>query len=169
MSAHATPWHRPRAMPVLFDDDVHVWRAALDVPPPAALDGRTFLSAEERMRADRFHRPLDRQRFMASRTWLRILLSGYAGVPPADLCFRYGHAGKPALSGRTGDSVTFNIAHSEGLVLLAFARGLPIGVDLEWANPTVSCDDIAERFFSKQEVAELHALPPDDRAGTFFQ
>ncbi len=62
----------------------------------------------------------------------------------------------------------FNISHSHGLAVLAFARNREIGIDLEPIRPEFAGEEIAERYFSAQELAELRALPAALRPEGFF-
>jgi len=65
-------------------------------------------------------------------------------------------------------SVRFNLSHSRGLAVYAFARDRELGIDLEPIRPEFSAEDIAERHFSPQELEEWHRLTPGLRAEAFF-
>ena len=56
-------------------DEAHVWRASLDQPADKITKLVPLLSQEEYQRAQRFHRPTDRLRFIAGRGILRKLIS----------------------------------------------------------------------------------------------
>src|SRR5882724_1810349 len=73
--------------------DVHVWRASLDQTPAIVEQLRQLLSADERIRADRFHFENDRQHFVVGRGCLRMLLSRYLEIPPGEIQFSYGAQG----------------------------------------------------------------------------
>jgi 4'-phosphopantetheinyl transferase len=146
-------------------DEVHVWLADLDRQPPYAA---LVLSNDERSRAARFHFEHDRRRFAAARALLRELLGGYLQMPPAEVRFAYGPRGKPSLEGHAA-GVRFNVSHSGGLALLAFARGREIGIDLELERPVPERDEIAARFFSEWEALELKRLPAGERPAAFFR
>jgi phosphopantetheinyl transferase len=45
----------------------------------------------------------------------------------------------------------FNLAHSRDHALLAVTRGLSVGIDIEFIDPKRGVDEIANRFFSRQE------------------
>ena len=127
------------------------------------------LSPDERSRADRFHFPHDRYRFIAGRGILRALLGAYLDRDPKDLVFRYGPQGKPSLETNEDDhSVSFNLSHKQGLAVYAFARGRRLGIDLESISTAFPGEEIATRFFSPRELEELLALPPEARAEGFF-
>ena len=71
-------------------------------------------------------------RSLASRAALRYLCVGYLEAEPRSLVFGAGADGKPRLDGshlRSG--LTFNLSHSGRHILLAFARDVEVGVDVE--------------------------------------
>jgi 4'-phosphopantetheinyl transferase len=162
-----TIWQPPPAELSLARDEVQVWRARLD-PSPQLADFSAMLAADERARALRYRYQIDRQHFIAARGLLRLLLSRYLGVSPADLSFRYSALGKPSLAGEHNADLRFNVSHSHGLALLAFAQGRELGVDLESVRPEVAGLRIAERYFSTAEVAALRALPESQQTEAFF-
>ena len=167
-----TGFVRPGAVPALGPADVHVWKTALDVAPPAVARLSRSLSQDERGRAERFHFERDRVRFTVARGALRALLGRYLGVAPAALRFDYGAHGKPALAapvaGPSGWDLRFNVSHSAGVALYAVARGREVGVDVEGHRADFATAEIAERFFSPAERRALAALPPERRCEAFF-
>jgi 4'-phosphopantetheinyl transferase len=147
--------------------EIHVWRAWLDGCDSQQLS-RT-LSAEERARAEKFHRSEDRHQFIAARGLLRRILGRYLKIAPEDLRFCYGSHGKPALeAGTSGQALHFNLAHSRGLALYAIALGHEVGVDLEYVCQNLKYKGIAERFFSAREYADLCAFPAGEQRRVFF-
>jgi len=162
-----TIWQMPPAELSLPRDEVHVWRALLDRPQQLA-DLSATLAPDEQARAARYHFRVDREHFTVARGLLRVLLSRYLGVGPANLSFRFNAFGKPSLADEHGADVHFNVSHSRGLALLAFARGRELGVDLEAVQPEFAGLQIAERFFSPTEVAALRALPECQHTDAFF-
>ncbi len=127
------------------------------------------LSAGELRRVARLRDPGDRARSLVSRGLLREFLSGYLGVPPREVSFRYGVNGKPALSGPQGEGgIHFNVSHSGALALFAFARDVEVGVDVEALRPLPDLEAVATRFFSEAEVGSLMGLPPERRELGFY-
>lgn len=145
--------------------DVHVWRARLDPAASEVAACWSLLSADERARAERYRFERHRRRFVVARGTLRKLLGRYTARPPADIVFRVTEYGKPVLDG--GEGLQFNLSHSHELAVYAFAA-LPVGVDVEHLRPVEDALDIAARFFSPREVADLRALGEDRRARAFF-
>lgn len=132
---------------------LHVWRADLD---DLEWIGDRALSVEERERAARFSSERSRERWARSRAVLRHLLGGYLGRGPGAIELESGERGKPSVV--AGDGVEFNLTHSGGLALLAFARENPVGVDVELAGRVRDPLAVAEREFGQEEAERLRAL-----------
>lgn len=121
-----------------------MWRSELDWGAAELEKLRKALSPDEQARAERFCFPRDRRRFIASRGILREILSFYLKREPARLKFSYSRFGKPSLGpGDSGESIYFNLSHSNGLALYAVSRFLEIGVDLELVKRGFPCEQIA--------------------------
>src|SRR5271155_3096552 len=167
--SEAANWNSDTTGVALREGEVHAWRVALNRSEAELLRLRGTLSIEETLRADRFYFQRDRDAFMATRGTLRQLLGRYVGCAPGEIAFEYGPYGKPHLRGAPpGLSLDFNVSHSHGLALMAFSLGRKLGIDVESIRPAVASEEIAERFFSSREVAELQSLPPAMRAEGFF-
>ena len=150
-------------------DEAHVWRVALDQPPSRVAELRTLLSADERQRAERFAFPHLARRFAVGRGALRTILGRYLGRAPAEIRFRYGPRGKPALVETPNAPLRFNLSHSHELAVCVVTRGREVGVDVEWVErSSVECDRIAAAFFSPAERAALGVLPESARTAAFF-
>jgi len=170
MRAPSAVWEVPPAAIGLGCDEVHVWRAVLDQLAVCLPGLWRTLAEDERARANRFRFQRDRDHYSAARGSLRAILGRYLGVEPGQLQFCYNPHGKPALArGPGGDGLRFNLSHSHGLALFAFARGHELGIDVERIRPEVASEQIAERFFAPGEVAALRALPDHLRTTAFFR
>jgi 4'-phosphopantetheinyl transferase len=153
----------------LLSDDVHVWFTFLNQPASRVQQLAQMLSADERTRAERFYLERDRKRFIAGRGLLRTILGCYSGIDASRLQFCYGHHGKPALAETPGRSrLSFNLSHSQELILYAITREREIGVDVEHIRPISEFEQIAERCFSAREIAVFRALPPSQKLAAFF-
>ena len=162
-------WTAPPAEPRLPRDEIHLWRASLDSERSLTRRLEAALTDDELARASRFVFPRDRDRFMTGRGILRDILARYLGRPAAAIRFMYEPAGKPRLHLRDGDPlIRFNLSHSHGLAVFAVSHDREVGVDVEANRANVAGDDIAERFFSVRELAELRSLPPDRRDEGFL-
>lgn len=147
---------------------VHVWRAPLGESPERASRFRPYLSDQEIIRANRCRIPQPQYQFVVTRGLLRILLSRYVGVPPAELQFENQPQGKPMLVTPSADPIQFNVSHARGMALIAITLQHAVGIDVEWMDRRVQDRDIAERYFSKRESAYLLSLTPPVRTQQFF-
>jgi 4'-phosphopantetheinyl transferase len=165
----ASPWGFPPATIKLGSDEVHVWRASLDESAPRIDDFLHTLATDEQMKAARFYFQKDRVRFITAHGVLRAILGRYLNRAPKCLSFSYSSYGKPALAGESRrDAIRFNMSHSNGMALYAVARDREVGIDLEFMRDDLEVEQIAERFFSRQETETLRALPTDLRKYAFF-
>jgi len=147
----------------LADNEVHLWRAWLEQPTICLRLLYRLLSVDERHRAGRFRFDLDRNRFIARRGRLRVILGRYLDLKPASIRFGYGPNGKPFLEDACNrDELTFNLSHSKELAIYAMTRKRRIGVDVERLRPITESDRI---------VADLYAFTarrPDQPAQAFL-
>jgi 4'-phosphopantetheinyl transferase len=154
----------------LLEDEVQVWRVDLEAIRSHESRWQEILSADEANRASRFHFPIDRQRFVASRAWLRTILAGYLGVGSKQLRFSYSAKQKPSLAPpHDASGINFNLSHSGGIALYAFSRRRQIGVDVEQVRSDFDVEPLARRFFSAHEQLQLFDLPSAERVEVFFR
>ena len=154
----------------LGQDDVHVRIASLDCRQSERSFFESILAEDEINRANRFHFQQDRERFIAGRGLLRIILSSYVGVPPGEIIFVYGSRGKPKLRRQDGrPAIEFNLAHSDGTAIYAITQDRPVGVDIELVTDKFPVESVAAHFFSRIEVAALRSLPKDMQRIAFFK
>lgn len=165
-----TIWQHPLHHPILEDNQVHAWRANLDLPTAEINQLASLLSPDEIDRANKFRFPQHRRRFIAARGILRELLGNYLQISPDNLEFEYGDRGKPRLAVSMGDSsLQFNISHSQEYALYGFTNDHPIGVDLEYLREMEDVAKIAERFFSPQESKLIASLHSEQQQRVFFK
>jgi 4'-phosphopantetheinyl transferase len=155
------------ALPI-GDAEVHVWRARLELPAAGLCGLARILDADESARAARFVFDVHRDRFIARRGILRLILARYLGVMPAGITLESSEYGKPLLAGSHRTDLRFNLSHSQDVALYAMTRGRDLGVDVERIRPGLAEDSIAERFFAAGEVAALRALPQASQPAAFF-
>lgn len=164
------PAFRLETQITLPEDEVHLWRIDLASVAKGEQHWQQVLADSEQARAARFHFSKDRQYFTATRALLRIILGGYVHSDPAELVFHYSEREKPSLiPSRSATPLEFNVSHSGDRALLAFARGRPIGVDVEQLRENFDHAAIARRFFSAQEQNQLASLPPSEQFHGFFR
>jgi 4'-phosphopantetheinyl transferase len=162
-------WNAPPTQLLLSRQDVHIWRAVLDLPSKSVQELEVSLSIYERMKAEHFRFERDRSRFIAARGILRLILASYLSVEPGAIRFCYEKDGKPRLQNAFGKAgIQFNLSHSEGLALYVLTRGHEVGVDVEYMREISEMGQIVEQFFSVRERAFFGGLPTSEKQETFF-
>jgi 4'-phosphopantetheinyl transferase len=150
-----------------FDIDVVVAHLAdwPDLNPFAAV-----LAGDERDRAGRFKVSEARDVFTLAHGLLRFELSERTGVAPNEVHFDVRSSGKPDV--RPGPHGTpdwrFNISHTGPHIVIAFALGVDVGIDIERLDRKVAPLEIARRYFTPAELKQLEALPEAARERAFF-
>ncbi len=129
---------------------VDVWRVWLDSVSPAP----DALSASECQRAARFRFDRDRRRYIAGRTAVRTILARYLDTDPASVPIAVDRGGRPEIPGEADMS----ISHSGELLLLAVARGVRVGVDVEALDQELEVASLAHRHLSPGEAASMANL-----------
>lgn len=166
-SSDQQTWMRGPSAPVIWPNEVHVWRARLDVPWSWTFD--EALSLDDRARADRFRFDSDRRKFCVARASLRLILARYLKVKPGRLKIDTGEYGKPYFADQNAtQGLRFNLSHSHQLALMAITRDREVGVDVEYMRPNFVSDEVAGHFFSPAEAQELRSLPFELKTQSFF-
>lgn len=134
-----------------------------------AHDGFLPAKVAEPLHADEIHVwRLQRPRGM-KREPLLALLAGYLGIAPDAVRLVAGEHGRPALDSGHGDALDFNWSHSGELALVALARGIAPGIDVELRRTRANALEIAQRFFTAEEAAWLGTLDEDARRAAFLE
>ncbi len=145
-----------------FTDALAVFRLAL---PPSTAQITAFenlLTPAERVRADRYHHPADRLRFVCGRGLLRTVAGQYTQQPPDQIRLTIGLNNKPELGNAPG--VCVNLAHAGNWIVLAVSPK-PVGIDVEIINEIVDYQFIMHSVFS---AAEQWDVGPGDQPGRLF-
>ena len=155
---------------------------------------RDWLPAEDVARADRYRQEKDRNCCLLARALVRSVLSDYAGRDPAAWTFCYNAHGKPSIAEPAGISLKFNLSHTSGLVICGVTSAGELGVDVEHLHRagkgdrhllcgapegpsrqkvpvplSLSCLDLARRYFAEPEIAYLEQTPSERQAAVFLE
>lgn len=134
-----------------------MWHARVErLWPDAAAHARglAWLTGTERARYDRFRHDVDREMFLAGRVLARSLVGRTLGIAPDRWPWREGPRGRPEI-GLARTPLSFNIAHSGGLVVCALAREAEVGVDVEDRHRASLDRDLVARYCSPAEAADI--------------
>jgi 4'-phosphopantetheinyl transferase len=165
-----TPWLSPPAEFSLPPGSLQIWRSRLGAGSDSLARYSELLSPNELARADRFVAAHDRERFIIARATLRILLGKYLQIPSGTVRLEKGPLGKPCVAeGDLALDLRFNLSHSHGVAVFAFAAQKEVGVDVEKIREEFASREISRRYFSPEEIGKLDALEPQIYTQFFFQ
>jgi 4'-phosphopantetheinyl transferase len=151
--------------PALSGCHVHVWHVDLEAVVNRHTELESWLTSDERLRADRFRFARHRRRFVAGRGALRFVLGKHINEHPRAVRITYGPHGRPELDAKT--QVRFNLAHSGDRAVIAVSEAVPIGIDIEAALPIPDADTLASLVFSADELRQLAAAA--DKSDAFLR
>jgi 4'-phosphopantetheinyl transferase len=157
----------------LGPDEVHLWLAFQHAEPHDARRAQygALLSTAELEREARFHFERDRIRFRVTRAMARCVLAGYLGLEPSDCRFENNAHGRPALLNDEArrHGLTFNLSHTQDLIVMGVTRGRELGVDVERIAGRRATADLARRFFAPFESERVLDAPQARRDELFFE
>jgi 4'-phosphopantetheinyl transferase len=150
---------------------IDVWRLRLDLPGSVLARLFETLAPDERARAFRFQNEGERARFVAARGQLRAILGESLARAPDSLVFANGVAGKPRLEHPRCDgtrALRFSLSHSDDAMLVAVARGVEVGIDIE-RRRALAVDPLAlaRAAFAPAELGRLSWLQGSEREESF--
>jgi len=127
------------------------------------------LTDEERSRAMKFRYYADYVSYIVAHALLRQSVSAIAGVTPDCVKIRRAQNGKPEL---LQDSVTtpirFNLSHTEDMVMVALARDVEVGVDVERLDRKFA-PEIVEYLCSAEEAQEISLLSTQHQSVAYIE
>jgi len=127
------------------------------------------LSLDERIRAQQFRSQREKNRFIARRGFLRLIVGLYLNLDPDSIALN-APAGRPvAIQQGCGQGLRISMSHSVELALYAPTPNRRIGVDIEHIRPITDADQIAEFFFSPREYSVFRRLPRKTKNQAFFE
>lgn len=133
---------------------VHLWYATLDALRPRMEALRELLDPVEQERMARFRFEHDRERFVLGHGWLRELLGAYLKRDGSLVRMARGPFGKPYLERK---DLRFNMSDTKDAILIGFASGVEIGVDIETMARTVDHDAVSKHYFTPAEIRVIES------------
>lgn len=153
-------------LPDLDTREVRLRLVDLDRPYWMDADSLAALSVHEMERAEQFRSSLHRDRFLAGRIYVRLMMGRHLGLSPARVVLGSGEHGKPLLT--RDDRLSFNFAHAENVALLGLTPMRAVGVDLEFVRPLGNRASVQRTVLADREIAELDVLPASRQLDAFF-
>jgi 4'-phosphopantetheinyl transferase len=128
------------------------------------------LSAQELNRRNQFRLADDRRDYTVAHDLLRRTLSRFGSMRPNEWNFAVGPQGKPSIAPPSNSvGLSFSLSHTRGLVACAVTVGKELGLDVERIDRDLEIDDIAERFFSSDEVKALRRYRGEAKKVAFIE
>ncbi len=156
----------------LAADQAHIWVVRPETVLRRELVSRyeRLLTPEERTRKLRFRFEERRLEYLVTRVLIRTVLSHYVDVAPGDWRFGTQPLGRPeVIQPKLAATPRFNLSHTPGRIVCLVARDRDVGVDVENTTRSVGFLEIAERYFSPREVADIRSLPDSSARKRFFE
>jgi 4'-phosphopantetheinyl transferase len=164
---------RINATLLLPPEEIHLWLAFYDEITDERLlsDYRSLLNSAEKEQQARFYFAKDRLRYLVTRALVRTVMSRYVPIDPRDWVFSTNAYGCPEIANAQGREafLSFNISHTESLIVLGVTTRRALGVDVENFRAREVSIEIADRYFAPAEVAALNNVPPQQQQYRFFE
>lgn len=109
---------------------------------------KNFITSDEQLRADKFHFDNNREIFVICHAMLRLVLARCLNINPLDISYKNGINKKPYL---LGNSIHFNLSHTQDAFAFAVSRDFYVGIDLEEIDQRIDIHSIVKSYFSKKE------------------
>ncbi|MCW8858631.1 MAG: 4'-phosphopantetheinyl transferase superfamily protein [Deltaproteobacteria bacterium] len=169
MATELSAWQSEPSPLVIKNSEVHLWRFSLK---PEVVSLATLKKLLSRNELDRAARLLDANKshdFILARSYLRSILGKYLQLPPEEIRFRYNQHRKPFIAAVHKSDIQFNLSHSHSQAVLAVASANEIGIDIEWIDPALNYQSLAEHFFLPEEQSLLNGYPVDEKNHAFYR
>ena len=157
----------------LTPEEIHLWLAFYDEITDERLlsDYLALLNSAEKEQQSRFYFAKDRLRYLVTRALVRTVMSRYVSIDPREWVFSTNAYGCPEISNVQGREafLSFNISHTESLIVLGVTTRRALGVDVENFRAREVSIEIADRYFAPAEVAALNNVPPQQQQYRFFE
>jgi len=154
------------------DDDVQVWFAQTADINDAARFARyeSLLDRTEKATCDRLAGDAHRRLYVLSHALVRTTLGDCLGVEPSALRFGRTRHGRPYLLDTASSApIMFNLAHSDGVAVLAVTRSRAIGIDVESSRRLPCVDDLLPVALSGDERRDLAQYASEERTRRFIR
>ncbi|WP_285020182.1 4'-phosphopantetheinyl transferase superfamily protein [Novosphingobium sp. fls2-241-R2A-195] len=132
-----------------------LWLVRPDTGDQAAVSA--LLSDAEAERAGRFRIDALARRYRAAHGALRLLVEAEFGIAAARQRYGANEFGKPHLLDEP--DVQCNVSYSGDFAMVALARGVEIGIDLERVRPVDDAAGLAAMYYTDRELMQLNEGP----------
>lgn len=133
-----------------------IWLANLQDLTSEIPQFRQLLDSREVGKADRFHFPVDTNRYITGRAMLKMVLARYLSVKPEQVTISLGKKNKPYFRD-SRRPVYFNLSHSGTFVVMALSFRNYLGIDVEEIKLNIDFDGVINKCFNQHEQAVIYS------------
>jgi 4'-phosphopantetheinyl transferase len=151
------------------NDDLHLWLVKMSEESSFMAEYFSYLSLDEKKKADSFFFDEDKMRYIISHGALRCILGVCFGVEPDKVEFSRTKNGKPFMVFPDSFGYCFNMSHSLDYAAFALIKSRDVGIDIEYKKDIKDLDAIVRRFFSEKEIENYFMANDADSINTFFK
>jgi 4'-phosphopantetheinyl transferase len=122
-----------------------------------------FLNSTELDRAERFHKEIDKNRFIICRSILKFIIAAYTKLDVKNIYFDSHFNKKPYLASHPW--LCFNVSHSEDYAVIAISHN-KIGIDIENISDNFNFTNLLPDIFNENEI--LFIQNADNKKHAFY-
>ncbi|MFC2123324.1 4'-phosphopantetheinyl transferase family protein [Bacteroidota bacterium] len=158
--------NRLENFPVLSPGEIHAWRVSTTITPATFAQYKNALTETELSQVPFFEFEKSRDSYIVSQGALRMLVSGYLGIPQNLVRLGRKKKGKPYSIDDPG--LYFNMSNSGKTAVIAFSLDSEVGIDIEQIRHLPDLDELITRNFTTSEIKFINAKP-EERIRRFFR
>lgn len=147
----------------LNDNDIIIYGIYLPHFIELKSDLAKFLNPSELERAYRFHKEIDKTRFIIYRSVLKFVLAAYTKLDLKNIVLDYYSNKKPYLASHP--KLCFNISHSEDFAVIAISKN-EVGIDIEYISENFDFTNLLSDVFTSNEISSIENA--DDKKHAFY-
>jgi 4'-phosphopantetheinyl transferase len=161
-------WENPPLRLKLNHNEIHIWLININNFTQDIAFFSQLLSPDELLRTKKYKGEHLQHNFIINRGFLRVILAKYLSINGKQIKFIYNQKGKPYLSDNSQSNIQFNLSHKNQYTIYAISQD-NLGIDIEIIKPNIEVENIAQRFFTKEEFNYISQLQKAERLEYFFQ
>lgn len=143
----------------ILNNEIHIYWTNTSIYKKNIFHVASTLSNTEIEIAGKYKFKRDKERYLISRYLLKKILSGYTDIPANNIIIKNSFYGKPEIENEL--KIKFNLSHSGDKIVFAFTLNNEIGIDIEKIEFSVNHMEIAENYFSEDEIFLLKKQKED--------
>jgi len=130
---------------------------------------QSYLLPKEREEFSLISHHLKKEEFLVSRKLIKEIVSEIVGVSISQIEVKKNSFGKPYVEELNKINSSFSLAHSHGVVAVAYGPYLNLGVDIEKVDPTRNLDSLSKRVLNSSEFSFWSGLSSQEKVAYFYK